>query len=122
MTSRWRASSTSGSWLPMSCSTSPPAMVLVASASTCITRMSSSSTIIWNAREYRKSPTSTAGDGVGGLGEHLHHAHVVELDHHLERARVQEVADQHRRRVAEGRIRGAAAAAQMRLVDHVVMQ
>jgi len=26
-------------------------MVLVASASTCITRMSSSSTIIWNARE-----------------------------------------------------------------------
>ena len=34
-------------------------MVLVASASTCMTRMSSSSTIIWKAREYRKSPTST---------------------------------------------------------------
>ncbi len=34
-------------------------MVLVASASTRITRMSSSSTIIWKAREYRKSPTST---------------------------------------------------------------
>jgi len=35
----------------MSCITSPPAMVLVASASTRMTRMSSASTIIWKARE-----------------------------------------------------------------------
>jgi hypothetical protein len=63
-----------------------------------------------------------AGDGVGGLGEHLHDAHVVDLDHHLEGARVEEVADQHRRRVAEGGVGGAAAAAQPRLVDHVVVQ
>ena len=43
----------------ISCSTSPSAITLVASDSTCITRMLSTSTIIWNAREYRKSPTST---------------------------------------------------------------
>ena len=34
-------------------------MVLVASASTSMTRMSPMRTIIWKAREYRKSPTST---------------------------------------------------------------
>jgi hypothetical protein len=37
----------------MSCSTSPSAMVLVASAITAWIRMSSSSTIIWNDREYK---------------------------------------------------------------------
>jgi hypothetical protein len=43
----------------ISCSTSPSAMTLVASARICITRMLPVSTIIWKAREYRKSPTST---------------------------------------------------------------
>ena len=43
----------------ISCSTSPSAITLVASESTCMTRMSFTSTIIWKAREYRKSPTST---------------------------------------------------------------
>jgi hypothetical protein len=43
----------------MSCSTSPSAIVLVAFASTSRMRISLSSTIIWNEREYRKSPTST---------------------------------------------------------------
>jgi len=35
----------------MSCITSPSAITLVASASTCSTRMSFTPTIIWNARE-----------------------------------------------------------------------
>ena len=43
----------------ISCSTSPSAMTLVASASTSSTRMFFTDTIIWNEREYRKSPTST---------------------------------------------------------------
>ena len=43
----------------ISCKTSPSAMTLVASARICITRMLPVSTIIWKAREYRKSPTST---------------------------------------------------------------
>jgi hypothetical protein len=62
------------------------------------------------------------GDHVGGVGQHAHHAHVVDLDHHLEGARVEEVADQHRRGVAEHRVGRAAAASQLRLVDHVVVQ
>src|SRR5690606_30474145 len=49
----------SGSRTCSSCRTSPSAMRLVASASSCITSMRSSSTIIWKLREYRKSPTST---------------------------------------------------------------
>jgi hypothetical protein len=51
-----------------------------------------------------------------------HHAHVVGLDHHLEGARVQEVADQHAGGVAEGRVGRLAAASQGRLVDDVVVQ
>jgi hypothetical protein len=35
----------------ISCSTSPSAMMLVASASTCITRMLPTPTMIWKARE-----------------------------------------------------------------------
>ena len=62
------------------------------------------------------------GDGVGGIGEHLHHAHVVDFDHHLEGARVEEIADQHRGGVAERGVGGRAAAAQVGCVDHVVVQ
>ena len=43
----------------MSCNTSPSAMALVVSDSNCITGMLSRRTIIWKAREYRKSPVST---------------------------------------------------------------
>ena len=43
-------------------------------------------------------------------------------DHHLEGARIEEVADQHAGGVAEQRIGGLAAAPQRRLVDHVVVQ
>ena len=43
----------------ISCMTSPSAITLVASASTFMMRMSCTSTIIWKAREYKKSPIST---------------------------------------------------------------
>ena len=43
-------------------------------------------------------------------------------DHHLERARIDEVADQHAGGVAEHRVRGAPAAPQAGLVDDVVVQ
>ena len=51
-----------------------------------------------------------------------HDAHAVELDHHLERARIEEVADQHARCVAPQRIRGLPAAAKVGFVDDVVVQ
>ncbi len=54
--------------------------------------------------------------------EDLQHAHRAHADHQLERARVQEVADQHRRGVAERRVGRRVAAAQLRLVDDVVVQ
>jgi len=63
-----------------------------------------------------------SGDGVGGLGEHLHDAHVVDLDHHLEGAGIEKIADQHRGGVAEGGVGGAVPAPQLRFVDHVVVQ
>ena len=62
------------------------------------------------------------GDQVGGVGENAHHAHVVGLDHHLERTRIQEIADQHAGGIAPQRIRGLASAAQVRFVDDVVVQ
>jgi hypothetical protein len=79
----------------INCSTSPSAMTLVASASTCMMRMLPASTIIWKAREYRKSPTSTLagcrksrwpwrGRAQGGLVDHVvvqQGGGVDELDH-----------------------------------------
>ena len=62
------------------------------------------------------------GDHVGGVGQDLHDAHAVQAHHHLERARVEEVADQHRGGIAEQRVGGLAAAAHRRFVDDVVMQ
>src|SRR6185437_16215050 len=44
------------------------------------------------------------GDGVGGVGEDAHHAHVVKLHHQLERARVEEVTHKHAGGVAPQRI------------------
>jgi hypothetical protein len=43
-------------------------------------------------------------------------------DHHLERARIEEVADQHAGGIAEQRVGGFAAAPQFGFVDHVVVQ
>jgi hypothetical protein len=62
------------------------------------------------------------GDHVGGVGEDLHDAHAAGFHHHLEGARIEEVAHQDAGGVAEHRIGGIAAAAQFRFVDHVVMQ
>ena len=47
---------------------------------------------------------------------------LAHADHHLERARIQEVADQHARGVAEQRVGGLAAAPQIGFVDDVVVQ
>ena len=64
----------------------------------------------------------TLGDAVGGIGQDLHHRHALQLDHQLEAARVQEVADQHAGRVAPQGVGGAAATAQAGFVHHVVVQ
>ena len=61
-------------------------------------------------------------DHVGRVGQYLHHAHLAGVDHHLEGARVEEVAHQHAGGVAEHLVGGIAAAPQRRLVDHVVVQ
>src|SRR5690606_9145668 len=62
------------------------------------------------------------GDGVGRVGEDFHDAHRLHADHHLERTRIEKVADQHACRIAESRIGGLAAATQFGFVDHVVVQ
>ena len=62
------------------------------------------------------------GDRVGGVGKDPHHFHALEFHHELETARVQEVADQHAGGVAPYGVRGAPSAAQVRFVDHVVVQ
>ncbi|MNN27618.1 hypothetical protein D3C81_1411590 [compost metagenome] len=62
------------------------------------------------------------GDHPGGLGNDAHHRHGAEFHHHFEGARIEEVADQHARRVAPLGIGGGAAAAQAGGVDHVVVQ
>jgi hypothetical protein len=80
------SSSSAASCMFINCRTSPSAITLVASASTC------------------------------------HDAHVLGLDHHLESARVQEVADQYAGRIAEGLVGGGMAATQRRIIDHIVMQ
>ena len=62
------------------------------------------------------------GDRVRRVREHVQDPHLLELDHHLERARVEEVADEHARLVAEHGVRRLLAAAQARAVDDVVVQ
>jgi hypothetical protein len=62
------------------------------------------------------------GDGVGGVGQHLHHRHAIQFDHQLEAARIEEVADQHAGGVAPQRVGGLAPAPQVGLVHHVVVQ
>jgi hypothetical protein len=62
------------------------------------------------------------GDRVGGVREHPHHAHAVHAQHHLEGARIEEVADQHRSGVAELGVGRVAAAPQFRAIHHVVVQ
>ena len=62
------------------------------------------------------------GDDVGGVGQDLQHTHAVDRHHELERPRIEEIADQHARRVAEHRVGRRVAAAQRGLVDDVVVE
>ena len=62
------------------------------------------------------------GDAVGGVGQDAHHLHAIQFHHQLEAARIEEVADQHTGRIAPQRVGGAAAAAQVGFVDHIVVQ
>ena len=62
------------------------------------------------------------GNGVGGVGQEPHHFRTLQFHHQLEAARVQEIPDQHAGRVPPHRVGGAAAASQVGLVDHVVVQ
>ncbi len=62
------------------------------------------------------------GDRVGRVGHHADHRGGVERSHHLEGARVEEVADQHGGGVAERLVGGLTPAPAGRLVDDVVVQ
>jgi len=62
------------------------------------------------------------GDRRGGARQDAQHDQRAVLDHQLERAREQEIADQHGRLVAEDRVGGGEAAAQLALIHHVVVQ
>ena len=62
------------------------------------------------------------GNGVGRVCEDLHDPHVADIDHYLERARVQEIANEDARLVAEhgiGRVLAATAVAAM-LIGHLL--
>ena len=62
------------------------------------------------------------GDDVGRIGQDLQHAHPTLADHHLKCARIQEVADQHRRRVAELGVGRGVTAPHVGFVDDIVVQ
>jgi hypothetical protein len=62
------------------------------------------------------------GDGVGGIGQHVHDAHLPDFHHHLKRARIEKVAYQDTGFVAENAVGRVLAAAQVRVVDHVIVE
>src|SRR5690606_30561898 len=62
------------------------------------------------------------GDLAGGLGHDLHDAHLVDLDHQLECAAVQKVADQDACFIAPDAVSCLPSAAHVGVVDHVVVQ
>src|SRR5581483_6681344 len=62
------------------------------------------------------------GDHRRGGGENVERPQIADLDHHLERLTEQEIADQHARLVAPDHASRGLAAAQLALVDHVVVQ
>ena len=64
----------------------------------------------------------SVGDLARGPGHDPHDLHVAERHHHLKRARVERVSDQHRRLVAEQGVCGAAPAPELRVVNHVVVE
>ncbi len=64
----------------------------------------------------------TFGDRIGCVGQHFHDPHVVDFDHHLKRAGIQEVAYQYRRRIAKLGVRSVPSPSKFGFVDHVIMQ
>ena len=62
------------------------------------------------------------GDHRGGVAEDSQHLEAAVLDHQLERAAEEEIADQHARRIAPDEVRGALAAAHARAVDDIVVE
>ena len=62
------------------------------------------------------------GDHRRGVAEDLEHPQAAVLDHQLEGAAEQEIADQHARRIAPDEVGGALAAAKARAVDDVVVE
>ena len=62
------------------------------------------------------------GNLAGGVGHDSQYPHVAECHHHLARAGVERVADQHRHLVAEQCVRRASPAPELRVVDDVVVQ
>lgn len=64
----------------------------------------------------------TFSNHIGGIGQNVQQAHVVQPDHHLKGSGVEKVADQYTRRIAPQGIGSVTAATQVRLVNHIVMQ
>ncbi len=64
----------------------------------------------------------TLGNDPGRPGQDLHDRHRPQLDHHLERAGIEEITDQHAWGVAPQGVGRGAAAAHARHVDHVIVQ
>jgi hypothetical protein len=62
------------------------------------------------------------GDYVGRVRQDIEHMHRADSDHQLERAGIEKVAHQHRRRVAECRIGSRDPATELGFVDNVVVQ
>ena len=62
------------------------------------------------------------GDDVSGVGKNLHDAHVADIYHHLERARVEKIPHQNTGSVAEQRIGSFPPTPQVGLIDDVIVQ
>ena len=62
------------------------------------------------------------GNHIGRVGQNLHHAHALHADHHLKRARIQKVTDQHAGRIAKHRVRRLPPTAQIRFIHHIIVQ
>jgi hypothetical protein len=62
------------------------------------------------------------GDRIGRVGQHVEYADLAELHHHLKRARVQKIPNEHAGLVAEQCVGRFLAATQPGIVDDVVME
>jgi hypothetical protein len=62
------------------------------------------------------------GNDVGRIRQHPHDAHVVDRHHHLESARIEEIADQHAGRIAEHARWPSHDHAASPTIDHIIVQ